>query len=188
MANATSLPALVGFRLHTEAAGGRARELLDLQQREQQRREALQALREFATGCGRTVSALPTQIEKRLDEVAGLAVELGLALAREIVGVAIEQGLADPLPTVVRCLRDCVHGVDRADLVVRVHPEDLAGVQRGLDAMPELRSEFADARLVGDPAVPRGGVLAETGAGRLRYTPMEVLSRICAEVRREASA
>jgi flagellar biosynthesis/type III secretory pathway protein FliH len=181
-------PPLVGFRLHTGTAGQRGQELLDLQQREVQRTQTLQQLRELAATCQRTVEAVPTQIDQRLDQIAGIAVELGLALAQEIVGSALQQGLVDPLPTVVRCLRDAIHGSDGADLTIRLHPEDLASVQRRAANLPEVKEEVAAARFVADPKVPRGGVLAETGAGRLRYEPLEVLQRICAEVRREASA
>jgi hypothetical protein len=54
--------------------------------------------------------------------------------------------------------------------------------------MPELADEVAASRFVADATVARGGVRAETGSGRLLYDPREVLERICAEVRREASS
>jgi flagellar biosynthesis/type III secretory pathway protein FliH len=182
---------LVGLRLHPAvgpgAAAGRTRELLDLKDREAQRTAALQALQQLATTARATVAAVPAQVATRLDEVAALAVELGLAVARELVGHALAKGHVDPTPTVVRCLRDCVHGASDADLVVRLHPDDVAAVETALQGMSELRDEIAVARFVGDPAVPRGGVCAETGAGRLRYDPRDVLERICAEIRREAA-
>ena len=56
-----------------------------------------------------------------------------------------------------------------------------------LAEMTELDEEIAAARFEADATVPSGGVRAETGAGRLRYNPREVLERICDEVRREAS-
>jgi flagellar biosynthesis/type III secretory pathway protein FliH len=143
---------------------------------------------ELARLMARTVEAVPQQVGQRLDEVAAIAVELGLALAREIVGSALDRGLVDPTPTVVRCLRDCVHGSGKADLVVRLHPLDLEGVQQQLAGMSELQDEVGSARFVADKSVPRGGVRAETGAGRLLYDPSEVLERISAEVRREASS
>ena len=52
----------------------------------------------------------------------------------------------------------------------------------------ELADEIASSRFVADATVARGGVRAETGSGRLLYDPREVLERICAEVRREASS
>ena len=81
-----------------------------------------------------------------------------------------------------------IHRRTILDLVVKLNPEDLANVQTRLAQMPELGEEVAAARFVADPTVPTGGVRAETGAGRLRYDPREVLERICNEVRREASA
>jgi flagellar biosynthesis/type III secretory pathway protein FliH len=189
---------LVGLRLHARrpiaqpgaAAGGAnpAQRLLDLHEMQQRREAAVTALRELATASRRAVEALPQQVGTRLDDVAALAVELGLALANEIVGDALQKGIVDPTPTVVRCLRDCVHGSSKADLVVRLHPDDLALVQTTLHAHPEVRDEAAAARFVADPTISRGGVRAETGAGRLQYDPREVLQRICDEVRREATA
>ena len=184
---------LVAIRLHRHqpepgAPAGRGRELLDLREREHQRAAALAALRELAQRTRAVVEQVPAQVGGRLDEVATIAVELGLAIARELVGDALGKGLVDPTATVMRCLRDCVHGSDRADLVVRLHPADLATVQAGLQQTPELAAEASAARFVADPAIPRGGVLAETGAGRLRYDPRDVLERVCAEVRREAGS
>ncbi len=183
---------LIGVRLHAVrtgavAAQSPARQLLDLKDLQAQRAAAVQALLELARSARRTVEALPQQVTARLDEVAGLAVELGLALAREIVGDALQKGLVDPTATVVRCLRDCVHGSQTTDLVVRLHPLDLQTVQTALQGMSEVQEEVAAARFVADAAIPRGGVRAETGAGRLQYDPREVLERICDEVRREAS-
>ncbi len=182
---------LVALRLHRVAAGAapapHVRELLGLDQREAQRRAALQALRELAHAARTAVDQLPARVTARVDEIAGIAVELGLAIARELVGDALGKGLVDPTATVVRCLRDCVHGTSRTDLVVRLHPADLGVVQSALQAMPELHDEIAAARFTADPAVPRGGVVAETDAGRLHYDPQDVLERVCAEVRREAS-
>ena len=197
MTETTSVPfatPLVGIRLHSRRASGgapqsgRAAQLLDLKERETQRAAVAKALLELARAGKRTVDAVPQQVGQRLDEVAAIAVELGLALAREIVGAALDQGTVDPTPTVVRCLRDCVHGSQKADLVVRLHPHDLAAVQTALATMPEIQDEVAAARFVADPGVARGGVRAETGAGRLLYDPREVLERICAEVRREAAS
>ncbi len=185
---------IVGIRLHNrtpaadEPAAERVAWLLSLEEREQRRRAAQEAVVALQRAAAATLAELPGVVERRLDEVAGIAVELGLAIAREIVGSALDKGIVDPTPTVERCLRDCVRGGSDDHLVVRLHPDDLAPVQQHLRAMPELTEETAAARFVGDPRVPRGGVLAETDAGRLRYDPREALQRVCEEVRREVSA
>lgn len=190
---------LVGLRLHARRGPGgapadaAARALLDLQERQRQRDTDLQALRELVRAARVQVEALPGAVQERLDEVAGIAVELGLAIAGEIVGAALAQGRVDPTPTVARCLADCVHGTDRTDLVVRLHPADLAVVEARLHELSVrdpagFGEDVAAAKFVADPGVPRGGVRAETGAGRLSYDPRDVLERICAEVRREATA
>ncbi len=185
---------LVGLRLHRRSCAGgapaspRARQLLDLEARNQQREADQQQLRGLLTAAQQQVQDLPQVVNQRLDEVAGVAVELGLSIARELVGAALDQHFVDPTPTVARCLRDCVHGSGGADLVVRLNPDDLAAVKTNLAAEPELARAATDAQFVADEGVPRGGVRAETGAGRLHYDPREVLERICEEVRREASA
>lgn len=184
---------LVGLRLHTRRGpggipeSGRARQLLDLEARNLKREADEQVIRDLLAESQSQVDKVPEVINNRLDEIAGISVELGLAIAREIVGAAIDDGKMDPTPIVARCLRDCVHGSDRGDLVIRLNPEDLAGVKTRLAEMTELDEEIAAARFEADATVPSGGVRAETGAGRLRYNPREVLERICDEVRREAS-
>jgi flagellar biosynthesis/type III secretory pathway protein FliH len=181
-------PRLVGLQLRGRGPGAPATPLLDLRQREQDRAAEAAAVREVCAAARQAVDALPAAVAARVDELAGVAVELGLALAREIVGAALDKGLVDPTPVVLRCLRDCVHGAGKADLVVRLHPQDLAAVQQRLRGHAEMQEEIADARFVADPLVPRGGVRAETGAGRLLYDPQEALARVCAEVRREVSS
>lgn len=196
MTSMSSVPVsarLVGLRLHTRRGPGgvpeapRARALLDLKRRNEQRVADEQALRQLVAAAKTQVASIPGQVRGRTDEVAALAVELGLQIARELVGAALDKGLLDPTPTVARCLADCVHGSDRGDLTVRLNPADAEAVQNAIAAQPELAEEAAAARFVADASVPRGGVRAETGAGRLRYDPMDVLTRICDEVRREAS-
>ncbi|MEZ6036042.1 MAG: FliH/SctL family protein [Planctomycetota bacterium] len=185
---------LVGLRLHARRGPGgvpeapAARALLDLKARNEQRLADEKALRQLVATARAQVAALPGQVRERTDEVAALAVELGLQIARELVGAALDKGLVDPTPTVARCLADCVHGSDRSDLVVKLNPADAEAVRNGLAQLPELAEEAEAARFVADASVPRGGVRAETGAGRLRYDPLDVLQRICDEVRREASS
>lgn len=184
---------LVGLRLHSRRGpggipeSGRARMLLDLESRNLKREADQQVLRDLVNEAANQVAQVPGVVQSRLDEVAGIAVELGLAIAREIVGKAIDDGNMDPTDVVTRCLRDCVHGSSSGDLVIRLNPDDLAGVKTNLSRMPDLDEEVASARFVADATIPSGGVRAETGAGRLLYNPREVLDRICEEVRREAS-
>jgi len=162
--------------------------LLDLERQSQRREADAQVMRDLLAEARNQVAAMPGILSQRLDEIAGITVELGLAIAREIVGAALDDGKVDPTATVARCLADCVHGSDRGDLVIKLHPDDVANVQTRIAQMTELGEELASARFVADRSVPIGGVRAETGAGRLHYDPREVLERICNEIRREASA
>lgn len=161
--------------------------LLDLgvsQQRQQAESDALQAT---ARAIGRTLQGLQQTVQTRLDQVAAQVVELGLAVAREIVGDAMARGLLDPTPMVLHCIRDCVHGTDGADLRVHLHPDDLGPVLDRLASMPELRDLLARSELLPDPGLTRGAVRAETGAGRLRYDPEEAFERMAAAVRSAAA-
>lgn len=184
---------IIGLRLHARRAPGgtvsavKVKELLDLGERERHRLAAEAAVTALAQTVQRTLALIPDQVAAAIADVAAQAVELGLAIAREIVGTALDRGFVDPTPTVARCLRDCVHGSTKADLVVRLHTADLALVQERLARLPELAEQVATARFVADAAVPRGGVRAETGAGRLLYDPREALARVSEEVRREVS-
>ena len=185
---------LVGLLLHRRSGPGGAQvapgaqRLLDLEERNRAREAELDAMKATLDEARKQLQALPETVGARLDEVAAVAVELGLSIARELVGRALDEHFVDPTPAVIRCLRDSVRGADSADLVVKLNPHDLATVKTNLEHHPELAHRAGDAQFVADAGVPAGGVRAETGAGRLRYDPREVLDRICEEVRREASA
>ena len=165
------------------AEGQRVRWLLQLGDAQRRREAEQKALQATAQAVQKTLLSLQSSVNGRLDLVAQQVVELGLALAREIVGDALDRGLVDPTPTVVRCLRDCVHGADPKDLIVYLHPDDLAPVQDRIRRMPAVQLEFGLARFVADPALARGAVRAETGAGRLRYDPQQVFARLADAVR-----
>lgn len=128
---------------------------------------------------------LATVVESRLGEIGAQAAEFGLAVAREVIGAALGEGTSALAPVVGRCLRQCAREGERAALVVRLSPADLGPVLSAIEAEPALRESSQHARFVADPAIARGGVQVETGAGRLSYDPREVFERIAAAVRQE---
>ena len=117
-----------------------------------------------------------------------MATELGLAIAREVVGVAVEEGLLDPSETVLRCLRQIVQGGTESGLRIELSPEDLNSVIANLEASPELKDVVRDVEFVANPALDRACVEISTRRGRMVYDPSEVLDRICDEIRKGASA
>lgn len=181
---------LTGLRLHGtrsahEPTAQRVQWLVSLRDLEKRRRADAAALQALSVAATDAIDAVPRVVHERLDEVAGMAVELGLAVAREIVGHALAQGMFDPTAVVKRCLADCVRGSSGSELVVRLHPDDLALVHGALEEEEAVREQLQRARLVADRTIARGAVRAETDAGRLQYDPREALERVCAEVRRE---
>lgn len=185
---------LVGVRLHRRdpAAGSpsepKVRWLLQLGELQQRAAAEHQALLTSVQALQRALQALPATVQVRLEQVAGLAVEIGLAVAREVVGEALARGHVDPLPVVTRCLQDAVEGGAEGRIQVRLHPADLGPVMERLAAVPEWQPTLARTDLLADPGVARGAVKLDAGAGRLRWDPREVLERICQEIRRESGA
>ena len=139
---------LVGLRMHFvngpegQPKAPRTQALLDLKQRNRQREADDKALRELVTTARQQVESLPQTVQQRLDEVAGIAVELGLSIARELVGAALDRGDVDPTPTVIRCLQDCVHGSRSDDLVLKLHPADLDSVASRLSQLPDVQDDL----------------------------------------------
>lgn len=157
--------------------------LFDLRERAKAEARQQDAFRTTLEGIDRAVEAMTATVEQRMQEVGAQATELGLALASEVLGIALDQGLADPTPTVVRCLRDAAS--DDNQVEVFLAPDDLGPVLDRLESHPELRESVARAGFSADPELDRGAVRLETAFGRLLYDPAEVLQRICDEVRRE---
>lgn len=182
---------LAGLRLHGlqstphRQSAERVEWLVSLRDLEKRRRADSAALHALAAAATDAIEELPGVVRDRLQEVAGMAVELGLAIAREIVGCVLDEGRFDPTAVVKRCLADCVRGTAGSELVVRLNPEDLPLVEQALAAAGDVQEQLERARLVADRAVPRGAVRAETDAGRLEYDPRDALERVSAEVRRE---
>jgi flagellar biosynthesis/type III secretory pathway protein FliH len=168
------------------AAAAKAQWLVTLGEARARRLAESQALQTTTQAVQRTLQQLTASVGSRVDQIAAMVVELGLCVAREIVGQALDRGAVDPTATVVHCLRDCVHGPAGADLVVHLHPDDLAPVLAALALHPELQQQIAQCRILPDATLARGAVRAETGAGRLRYDPREVFERVAAAVRAAA--
>ncbi len=179
---------LRAIELHTvpaqiETASPRVRWLLDFKQRaetERAEREALQQrLAGLLSNVEQAMAQVPDIVRQSLEQVANIATELGLSIAREVVGEVVDHDLADTATTVVRCLEEVVPGVQ-----VRVHltPDDLAMVTASFAEFPELSSRLDHATFVTDHSLDNGCVRIESDVGRTVYNPREVVERICQEV------
>jgi flagellar biosynthesis/type III secretory pathway protein FliH len=147
----------------------------------------LAALEACAAGIERALGAVPGLVRGNLQQVAALATEVGLTLARDVVADAADRGLVDPTEAVLRCLSQATRADDTEPLSISLHPDDLAVVAGALAHHEAVRARTARAHFVPDAAVPRGSARVHTGAGKLAYDPREVLARMTAAVRAQAA-
>lgn len=180
---ATGAAAAAPTDVATRLLGHREREARVTADRE----ATLVAAKSVASTLVAALSTVDRTVATRLDEVAALATEIGLAVAREIVGAALDAGLVDPSPFVARCLRDCVQDGGTTRVVVHLAPADLSTVLTGIEADADLAASLSRVDFQADRRAARGTVRVETAAGRLAYDPHEVLARIASEVRKAMS-
>ena len=109
---------------------------------------------------------------------------MGLAVAREVVGAAVEQGQADTTAVVMRCLDQAIGGAESSRMRIQLSPDDLGTMLKHLDEHPDVRERIGDVEFAPDASMPRGHVRVDSDSGRLVYDPQEVLARISEEVRR----
>jgi len=179
---------LQGIRIHRvptagETAAPRAIWLMSLREAQVREVERHNELVSTLDAIRHAAERLPGVVARSLDSVVSMATEIGLAVAREIVGEAVIRGAVDPTPTVRRCLEEAVVGLTGAQLEVRLHPEDLSQVMTELEGESALRSRVEQTRFIPDPTLSRSAVRIDTDTGRLRYDCAEVLARISDEVR-----
>lgn len=157
-----------------------ARRLLELRDAALEQQSAREATQACSAALVQQLTELRGLVEERLAAVATLATELGLAVAREIVAVAIDRQTIDPLPAVRRCLQACVTSGERAGMTVYVSAAD----HQRLRSLAELQN----VHLAVAPELTAGSVRVHTEAGSVVYDPLEVLQRVSDELRRELSA
>ena len=162
----------------------RLQQLSGLVQKAQQDATDREALRSCIEDIEHQLEGIPRQVAENLEQVSVLATEIGLAVAREIVGSALDQGLVDVTAVVMRCLDHALGGAQTGQVRVQLSPDDLSTVIQSLDEHPDMRERMQQVELLPDASVQRGHVRVETNAGRLSYDPQEVLARISDEVRR----
>jgi hypothetical protein len=183
--SALRVHALDGARPAAPAPGGRTAALLELKHRAERDAAERQAAERAALAVERALGQLPALVDARLAEVARHVTELALAVAGEVLGAGLAQGLLDPAAAVARCLAEAVQMPGETRLTIRLSAEDLPLVLAALEHDPRLRERTRGAHIVPDRALARGAVELDTGAGRLRYEPREVFQRMAAAVRKD---
>lgn len=195
MTNSLRLPLrrkLVSLRLHSvqpvphTRGSSPSRWLFDLEQLAERRKSDRKVSLQCIEAIHQALTQTATQVEENLASIASLATELGLALAREIVGDAIDRELLDPTTTVLRSLESVTLSSKDTRLSIFLSPTDFSAVVSELQKSPEFATLSEHAEFAVDAELGQGSVRIETGAGKLLYEPREVLDILCEEVRRES--
>jgi flagellar assembly protein FliH len=159
-------------RAATAAARERAGAELDrvLAGRDAQARQALTALRAAAD----QVRATTVQ---RLDEVLDATLTAAVELAEALAGAVLATDLVE---SARQGLRRVLAEVPAAvPVLVRLNPADLAELETAAELAPGM-----DVTLVADPAVERGGAVAETSVSTVDATLAAAVRRVRAELDR----
>ncbi len=115
---------------------------------------------------------------ERLEEMQRVAVELALAVARQLLFDRLEAG-AFPVEQMVRAAVQRLE--PRQAVTIYLNPEDLTLLERRTADEPLFALDTEELRLIGDPTLARGGCRAESGE-------MGVLSNLedhLADIRRD---
>jgi flagellar assembly protein FliH len=129
---------------------------------------AVAALRSAADGLGEVAGELPGALEEQ-------AVELGLAIAEQVLGGALE---ARPELVV-----DVVRGglrrlVERERVTLLVHPDDLDCVRAAAPALQAELGGIEHCEVQAERRVARGGAMVRTADGEIDATIETKLSRV----------
>src|SRR5579884_3713825 len=96
----------------------------------------------------------------RLEEMQRVAIELAVAVASHVLYERLESG-EFPIEELVRAAVKRLE--PRQAVTVRLHPEDVALLERRTAEEPLFALDTEDLRLVADPKLGRGDCRAETG-------------------------
>jgi flagellar assembly protein FliH len=110
------------------------------------------------------VSALEADLKRVDTELAEQVVELGLAVARKLVGTSLQARPESVKDSVEDALRHVVQAQGIVNVIV--NPEDAAIVRSHLEVSPNAGTWA----LKEDPKVARGGCRIETGSGEIDAT------------------
>lgn len=186
VADARSEAQLIRERAEDDAEEIRRCARADAERMQRQARE--QGYREGRDLGAAELTKIVAQVSQRLTQIEAQAVpqlrDLALAVARKILGRELELRPDAVVDVIKQALAEKAR--QRREIVLRVHPEDLAIVR---ERKPELLEVLSRAKEIGvreDPDVARFGVVIETDAGTIDAqleTQLEVVERILKEVR-----
>lgn len=129
---------------------------------------AVAGLRAAADGLGDVARELPSLLEEQ-------AVELGLAIARQVLGGALEVRPELVVDVVRGALRRLV---DRDRVTLLVHPDDLECVRAATPALIDELGGIEHCEVQAERRVARGGAMVRTGDGEVDATLETKLLRV----------
>jgi flagellar assembly protein FliH len=110
------------------------------------------------------VDTLRSQHEEVFRAADETVVRLALAIARRIIGDAVQHDESLVLTTVHRALE---HAAEAQRVVVHIHPSDLQLVEQHASGWAGLTPRARTVRFVADAHVGRGGCVVETESGHV---------------------
>lgn len=126
------------------------------------RTEGLAAARAEAARLANLVSAMDAALDSMDDAVAEQIITLAIAVARRMIG----QTLIDAPESIVDTVKEVLQQISSNEIRLHLHPDDAALVREHLDTP----LEHGRHRIIEDPAIQRGGCLAETTGSEIDAT------------------
>jgi flagellar biosynthesis/type III secretory pathway protein FliH len=143
-----------------EVDSGAALREPEREREEQATREEREKLESLLGRLAEVVGDLRAAQRGRLHEMQRVAVELGVAVASHVLYERIESG-DFPIEELVRAAVKRLE--PRQAVTVRLHPEDVALLERRTSGEPLFALDTEEMRVVADTALARGDCRAETG-------------------------
>jgi flagellar biosynthesis/type III secretory pathway protein FliH len=160
-------------RVRADAEEGRARALAEAAERGRD-----EGLARAATVLARAAAARDRLLVASEREVAHLALEV----AGAILGRALA---SDPSLVAAVAARAVSAARDRREVTLRVHPSDEGTVRAAASGLAALLARAPGLVLRADPAVPPGGAVVETEAGRVDASVEAQLALLARTLREE---
>ncbi|MBI3099744.1 MAG: hypothetical protein HYY93_16155 [Planctomycetes bacterium] len=143
-------------------------------------REAREAAQAQIQSVVTTLTLLVNAIEGRKHTLVDGARRDLIDLATRIAGVVVGREISKSPQAVQSLVTRAVElAASKSDLELRVHPDDVAAVEGLCPDLARRWRDFKVTRVIGDPAVGRGGCIVRTPDGEIDAQVATVFEEIC---------